>query len=406
MEVSVDRVERNNNLIHYIVGDSQILYDMRKVPVMSLFSEQVLDFFSKLSNSLLKDKRAKEYQDILSYAFWIRRANIEREKSRHINSENRIGRGISFHIAPSNVPINFAVSMTSALLAGNLCVIRVSNKTFAQIDIVCEHINYLLNNECKDMKRYICIVRYEHNDEINQMLSDMCDIRIVWGGNQTIEKIRKASLPPRAIEMAFADRYSLSVINADRYLKSDKDKLAKDFYTDTYYTDQNACSSPRVVVWLGDSQKIDKARNEFWSKLEKLVIDDYDMKQIFVIDKYDSFCNLASKYDGVTLVSDNNLVTRVEVDKLSPEIMNYKNGGGYFFEYIAHNLIEVVDMLEKTCQTISYYGINADELKKIVIEYGVRGVDRIVPIGKTMELQFVWDGYDMIETMSRIIWKI
>ena len=354
----------------------------------------------------MQEKRTKSYTEILTYDFWIRTSNIEREKSRHINIENRIGRGVSFHIAPSNVPINFAVSMTSALLAGNLCIIRVSNKEFPQTGIVCEHINKLLENECTYMKRYICIVKYEHNDEITQMLSDMCDIRIVWGGNQTIAQIREATLSPRAIEMTFADRYSLSVINADEYLKSDKDKLAKDFYTDTYYTDQNACSSPRVVVWLGDSQKIDKARNEFWSKLEKLVIDDYDMKQIFVIDKYDSFCNLATQYDGVTLVSDNNLVTRVEVDKLSPEIMNYKNGGGYFFEYIAHNLIEVVDMLEKTCQTISYYGINADELKKIVIEYGVRGVDRIVPIGKTMELQFVWDGYDMIETMSRIIWKI
>jgi hypothetical protein len=38
-----------------------------------------------------------------------------------------------------------------------------------------------------------------------------------------------------------------------------------------------------------------------------------------------------------------------------------------------------------------------------VEEYGVPGVDRIVPVGKTMELSFIWDGYDMIETMSRVV---
>ena len=48
----------------------------------------------------------------------------------HLNIEKRIGRGVTYHIAPSNVPVNFAVSMTSALLAGKACVIRVSNTSF------------------------------------------------------------------------------------------------------------------------------------------------------------------------------------------------------------------------------------------------------------------------------------
>ena len=37
------------------------------------------------------------------------------------------------------------------------------------------------------------------------------------------------------------------------------------------------------------------------------------------------------------------------------------------------------------------------------IENGVRGVDRIVPLGKTMELEFFWDGLDMIDAMSRYV---
>ena len=387
--------------INYCVGNIDILSQMAQVPAMPMYSEQVVDFFSKLSIKLLKDKRTKKYPDILSYAFWIRRSSLEQEREKHLSWRDRIGRGVTFHIAPSNVPVNFVVSMTSAMLAGNACVIRISNKEFPQVGIVCDNIKQLLEDEFYDLKQYICIVRYEHNDDINQVISEMCDVRIIWGGNNTISQIRKTTLPPRSIEMAFADRYSIAVIDADFYLEQEMEKVAKDFYTDTYYSDQNACSSPRMVIWLGEKKY--EARKKFWSKLEEVVMNEYDMKPIQAVDKFDSFCVLAANMKGVKLVGENNIVQRVEVPQLIPEIMEYKNSGGYFFEYEANELEEIVPMLSKSCQTIAYLGVEKERIQNIVRINGVRGVDRIMPVGKTMELQFVWDGYDMIETMSRVI---
>ena len=387
--------------INYCVGDIDILTQMAQVPAMPMYSEQVVDFFSKLSIKLLKDKRTKKYPDILSYAFWIRRSSLEQEREKHLSWKDRIGRGVTFHIAPSNVPVNFVVSMTSAMLAGNACVIRISNKEFPQVGIVCDNIKQLLEDEFYDLKQYICIVRYEHNDDINQVISEMCDVRIIWGGNNTISQIRKTTLPPRSIEMAFADRYSIAVIDADFYLEQDLEKVAKDFYTDTYYSDQNACSSPRMVIWLGEKKS--EARKKFWSKLEEIVVNEYEMKPIQAVDKFESFCVLAANMEGVKLVGENNIVQRVEVPQLTPKIMEYKNGGGYFFEYEANELEEIVPMLSKSCQTIAYLGVEKERIQNIVRINGVRGVDRIMPVGKTMELQFVWDGYDMIETMSRVI---
>lgn len=387
--------------INYCVGNIDILSQMAQVPAMPMYSEQVVDFFSKLSIKLLKDKRTKKYPDILSYAFWIRRSSLEQEREKHLSWRDRIGRGVTFHIAPSNVPVNFVVSMTSAMLAGNACVIRISNKEFPQVGIVCDNIKQLLEDEFYDLKQYICIVRYEHNDDINQVISEMCDVRIIWGGNNTISQIRKTTLPPRSIEMAFADRYSIAVIDADFYLEQDLEKVAKDFYTDTYYSDQNACSSPRMVIWLGEKKS--EARKKFWSKLEEIVVNEYEMKPIQAVDKFESFCVLAANMEGVKLVGENNIVQRVEVPQLTPKIMEYKNGGGYFFEYEANELEEIVPMLSKSCQTIAYLGVEKERIQNIVRINGVRGVDRIMPVGKTMELQFVWDGYDMIETMSRMV---
>ena len=392
----------NTNDLKFLVGNTDVLTDMEKTSALPMFSKPVVEFLADLSRELLKDPRTKSCVDVISYAYWIRKASIENVKTKHSDYKNRIGRGIAFHVAPSNVPVNFAVSMTSSLLAGNCTVIRVSNKQFIQVEIICDAINKLLYSTHKNMMPYFCIIRYEHSDEITAELSSICDVRIIWGGNRTIETIRKAPIPPRAIEMAFADRHSIAIINTDEYLKCDADDIAKGFYTDTYYSDQNACSSPRLVMWLGNN--VEQARQLFWEKLDELVKRDYDMKPIQAVDKYTSMCMLGMKYKGQRLVSHDNYVMRVEVDQLTSELMEYKNGGGYFFEYIGSNVSDVVPVLTKKCQTISVLGIDKGVVKQVVFDHGVRGVDRIVELGQTMGLEFIWDGYKMIESMSRFIY--
>lgn len=392
----------NSNNIEFLVGDMEVLQNMQNVPALPTFSNQAIAFLADLSRDLLKDVRTRQYVDVVSYAYWIRKASIENVRSKHLDYHCRLGRGVAFHIAPSNVPVNFAVSMTSSLLAGNCTLIRVSNKQFPQVDIICEAMNKLLETVYANMKPYFCLIRYEHSDDITRQLSAICDVRVIWGGNKTIETIRQAPIPPRAIEMAFADRHSIAIINSDEYLKGDSKEIAKGFYTDTYYSDQNACSSPRLVVWMGNS--INTAKERFWNELEVLVRDEYEMKAIQAVDKYTSVCMLGMKEKNQHLVSKDNYVVRVEVDTLKSDLMDYKNGGGYFFEYSANKLEEIEPILTKQCQTISVYGIDKDVVKQLVFDKGVRGVDRIVELGQTMGLEFIWDGYKMIETMSRFVY--
>lgn len=393
--------------ITFLTADFETLEKVKEVPVHAMWDARVCDFLAELSRKLLKDKRSRQYEDVVSYAYWIRKASLEHiQEVYYPQAKDKVGRGVALHIAPSNVPINFAVSFTSALLAGNCCVVRVSNKQFEQVDIVTDAINELFANGFEDMKPYLILVRYEHDAEVTQFLSDMCDVRIIWGGNRTIHLIRQAELPPRAIEMAFADRHSLSLINANEVNERDQiDDLVEGFYTDTYYSDQNACSSPRIVIWMGEKEEIAKAKDRFWTALHKKVVDQYDLKPVHIIDKWDMFCQIAAKSQDVHLESGNDgWIMRVRVDKLTGDLMDYKLGGGYFYEYDAANLEELYPILGKSCQTIGVFGIEQDTVLEAVRKMGVRGVDRIVPIGKTMDLTFKWDGYDMIENMSRYIY--
>ncbi len=408
-------IDKFENIIKYLVGSEEVIKASSDTPALPMFSDKAVNFLAELSKELLAIPGIRSHLDVMSYAYWIRKASLEQTRKEFVRDDViKIGRGVAYHIAPSNVPVNFAVSMTSSLLAGNISIIRVSNKEFEEVDIICSAMNRVMDRaEFSDMKNYICIVRYEHSDEITAYLSSICDIRIIWGGNRTIEQIRRYPIPPRAIEMCFADRHSIAVIDTVEYLKSAEDPekgeeftadIAKKFYTDTYYSDQNACSSPRIVIWLNKSADVDKAKELFWKALNKEVSEKYELQPIQAVDKLSMVTELSMKKTGIHLTRENNKFFIVDVDELSSDVMDYKMSGGYFFQYKADSLDEIVPIMGKMCQTVAVFGIDKRSVVDFVLKKGVRGVDRVVDVGDTMGLEFTWDGFRMIEAMSRVVY--
>ena len=55
---------------------------------------------------------------------------------------------------------------------------------------------------------------------------------------------------------------------------------------------------------------------------------------------------------------------------------------------------------DKRCQTIGYIGDKNVVLP--LIQSGVKGIDRVVPMGKTMDFDLIWDGYDLSSFLTRI----
>lgn len=387
--------------IRFLVGDKEIFDTAPAAKVLEAYNDSVLAFLEELSSRLLKNSALRKYPDIMAYGFWIRRRNLENLGERYKNNQLKMGRGVAFHITPSNIPIQFAVSLVYGLLSGNINIIRISDKEFVEVDIICRTINEILaEEEFEYLKRYICIIRYGHNDEVTKQLSSICDARIIWGGDNTINSIRRFNIPPRAVELCFADRDSICLIDSDKYLLSDHRVLAKDFYNDTYYVDQNACSSPRIIIWLGGSIK--EAKEIFWHTLSS-ELDNYDLPPVAGSEKLLKFCTLAAKDRDVSYIADSMKLVRIGIKHISDDLLDYKSGMGYFFEYTAKKLEEIVPLLRKSCQTVSFYGVNPDCIKELIWKYGVRGVDRIVPMGHAQELSLEWDGFDMIEGLSRKI---
>ncbi len=387
----------------YLAGSREAAEEMACVPALKPFDSRVTDFLDGLSRTLMREPRSRTYPDVATFAFWIRRGSTENLRKHHEKADRniRLGRGMAFHIAPSNVPVNFAYSLAAGLLTGNRNMVRIPTKDFPQTDIICQAVNRTLE-EYGEMKPYIVLVRYGRNKEINDVLSAMADIRIVWGGDKTIAELRKSQLPPRSTEVTFADRYSLAVIDGDVYLDmEDKEKTAVDFYNDTYLTDQNACTSPRIVVWTGEKKT--EAKEMFWRKLHQVVKEKYPFQGIQAVNKLTSSCLAAVRMPGVkTEPHEDNLIIRVAVEKARADLMELKDNSGYFFEYDCENLLEIRPLCDdKRCQTISYIG--KKEMLLPLLRSGIKGVDRIVPVGKTMDFGLLWDGYDLAAQLTRVI---
>jgi hypothetical protein len=369
------------------------------------FCDEVIRFLSRLSHELFQSNATKAHPDVVTFAFWCRKTSLVKMKAEHVSDGLRLGRGIVFHITPSNVPVNFAYSLAAGLLAGNANIVRVPTKRYPQVENICAAIRDLLEDpEFKALANHVALVRYDRDRELTAYLSRNADIRIIWGGDATINEIRQAPLPPRSFDLTFADRYSLCVINADEYLVSrDHVQIAQGFYNDTYLFDQNACTAPHLVVWLGATDNVRIAKEKFWLALHTYVKERYDLMPIWAVDKYTAVCDLAIREVGIQLARmPDNLIVRVAINSIPHDVEEYRNKAGYFLEYTARSLDEIVEPITRKFQTLAYFGINANILRDFVVKHRLPGIDRIVPIGRTSEFSLVWDGADLISAMSRI----
>lgn len=426
---------KRNDVI-YLAGSEEVIVR----PVVP-FDDMVCEFLDTLSKEILKDHQLKTYTDVVSFAFWIRKGNIQKQKEKYLRNTclkkndsyertceiernkqaddaYRIGKGLVFHIAPSNVPINFAFSFVFGLLAGNSNIVRVSSKNFPQVTLLCKKIQEVMHRkEYAVIRQNNAIVMYGRNKEITDYYSSVCDIRVVWGGDKTIEEIRTSLLKVRSKEIVFADRYSFGIICPNTILEmseQDRKQLAERFYNDTYLMDQNACSAPHLIFWKSDDiEKVKRAQEIFWNSVFEAA-KKYDLADIKVSDKYTDLCLYAAMSDNVDENKDRiedtvkvkryeNLLYVVDLETVPEEIVNLRGKFGMFYQCHIKDLDEIKAGITEKIQTVAVAGVTKQEVWNFIIENHLTGIDRVVPFGSTLEIGLVWDGYDLIGEMSRII---
>ena len=446
-----------------LVGDEHI----NCTPVQP-YDERVCDLLDAWSQAIRADSEAKSYPDVLTFGFFIRKGSIQKKHTAFLQKNDdtrRLGRGLAFHIAPSNVPVNCMYTLVFGMLSGCANIVRVPSKAFPQVDILCRTLASVLKKHkfAQEAER-IQVLRYDRDDTLpdgrsrTEFFSSICDVRVIWGGDETVAQIRKYPIGPRAKEITFADRYSIGILSVQAVREASDEEirqLAKAFYNDTYLMDQNACSSPQLIAWtmkdyvdatmkgliaaggLADLPKSPEeskelmeeglltAQDRFWQAVAEEAKVRYELADIKVSEKFSDLCEVASTTAygmtehgkgwepaegvnahiyGMKTYADN-LLYVCDLDELTYETSEVCRGKyGLFFQNVMVDIDRLKPVLDHTrAQTVAVYGIDTSEVADFVVKNGLYGVDRVVPFGKTLDIDVVWDGYDLIGEMSRIV---
>ena len=370
-----------------------------------LFDNNILKFLETFNNEIKKNRQFRNFPDLFFLNFWLRKKNLDKIKLEYGNLNDRIGLGVLFHITPSNMPTSFFYSFVFGILTGNVNIIRLPSKNYDQVNIILKTLERVFKiNKFKEIKNTSFFVKYSDKYETTKIFSSLCNARIIWGGDETINKIRQIDLPAKSREITFSDRISLSVFNANKIYNltnNSLEKLCNSFFSDAYFIDQNACSSPHLILWYGNN--FVRAKNKFWKKLTEIALIKYDLPEIGALEKFSHYCDDVINNKVITKKLTNTFVYNFDLKNQKINLDKSRSKWGYFYEKKLSNLNDLKKFDNVKNQTLTYFGFKKDLLLNVVIKNNLLGIDRIVPVGHAHDISTKWDGYDIVYSFSRVV---
>ena len=382
--------------------DLQALCQKNAEPI---FSDERTDFLVALSKSILRSPAAKEFPDLITFGYYCRKSNLTKLKLTQTTSDNeglRFGLGTCLHIAPSNIPMNFAFSFLMGFLSGNRNVVRIPTKKFEQLDVFLNLFSELCQTDkFKNIGLTNCFVRTDRDSTKLIELVANADALVVWGGDKTVKLFRQLDKKPLCIEVYFPDRVSSAVLDCESLLSLNDEEMevfCRNFYNDTYLVDQNACSSPSIIYWYGEEGKQEQAKLKFVSQMNNYLDSSYELASVSKIDKLIDVMAFCEKTNGpINVEQTSGKLWFLDTDSqvITPKL-------GTFISKDITKLDDISNYIRKNEQTLLYFGLDPKEILTMIVEHG-KLVDRIVPVGQALSIGMHWDGKNLIDTLSKKI---
>lgn len=365
-----------------------------KVP----FCSEVRGFIDALSKHLMSHVEAKAHPELVALGFWLRTAHINQLASQQPKGLHK-ALGLVLHFTPANVDSMFVYSWVCSLLMGNSNIVRVASAESAAKTVLINTLNALFAQaQFSEIARRNLFVSYPRESSLSAELSLHADARVIWGGDASVNTIRALPIKPRCRDISFADRYSAALINGDALVEqSQVEQLAQLLWRDTQPHAQQACSSPRIIYWLGNTEQ----QQDLFSQLNTLAgqqdPESQKLNNHVVVSQIMQSTGLAFQ----ALVQQH--ICALPVSAIKAEFLDWHLGGGLYLVKTVNQLDELADFIDAKLQTLSYWQLDKPALLKLVEQPSIKGIDRIVPVGQALDFSPLWDGFDLFAQLSRQI---
>ncbi|MGI5284113.1 acyl-CoA reductase [Nonomuraea polychroma] len=369
--------------------------------------ERVREFLAAFGRRLLRPALARRHPELGSLGFFLRPSELARTLESMAGEHVRVPRGLIFHIPPANVDTVFVYSWALSALMGNRNVVRLSPRSGAVAEAIVETLHEALAEADPVVGETQRIVSYDRSAvEVTAALSAACDLRVVWGGDRTVQDVRRHPLPPHARDLTFPDRSSFAVIRAAAWLcapRAARVTAAEGFVNDAYWFDQAACSSPRTVFWVGSQSDCDAARADFLDHVSRVVMArGWTVDAAMAVEKRVATYGLAAEGDAESVEFRGNALANVTLAAAARAPRRWL-GAGTFAHARLGSAAELVGLVERRDQTLTHFGFGRPELEELARALAGRGVDRMVPVGGALSFHRVWDGVDLPAEFTRLV---
>ena len=203
---------RNNKLRYDLLAGNEPERVLKEKP-FEIFNKDAINFLSKLSKKLIdRELKSQDFRDFRGFGFWIREANLINMRNSRNDIKYRVGRGVSFHIAPSNIAANSLYSLAFGLLSGCPTIIRLSHKNISELESIMKLVRTIFeNNELSQLSNKISLINYEHDETINNYFSSQVDSRIIWGGMKLFKSLNHKTAS-HCLDIVFPNKDQSSII--------------------------------------------------------------------------------------------------------------------------------------------------------------------------------------------------
>ena len=128
----------------------------------------------------------------------------------------------------------------------------------------------------------------------------------------------------------------------------------------------------------------------------------YNLTESAPSEKFNDLCkHIITTKNIESIKTYENFIYKIRLRKLSKENDTYRGKWGFFFEYETKDINKIKDFINNKYQTLTYFGVDKNKLKSFIFENNLKGIDRIVPIGQSLNIGLSWDGYDIPNMLSR-----
>ncbi|MEO3799074.1 acyl-CoA reductase [Nonomuraea sp. B1E8] len=368
--------------------------------------ERVRAFLTAFGRRLLRPALARRHPELGSLGFFLRPSELARTVEGLAGEHLRVPRGLVFHVPPANVDTVFVYSWALSALMGNRNIVRLSPRSGPVAGVILDTLHEALAEADPVIGATQRIVSYDRDDAVTAALCAACDLRVVWGGDATVQALRRHPLAPHARDLAFPDRSSFAVIRAAAWSGAPaaaRVRVAEGFVNDAYWFDQAACSSPRTVFWVGAPSDCDAARADFAEHVARVLGErGWGVDAAMAVEKRVAAYGLAA--DGVAerVEFRGNVLADVTLAEGAAPPRRWL-GAGTFTHARIGALAELAALVERRDQTMTHFGFAGAELDELARGLAGRGVDRMVPVGGALSFHRVWDGVDLPAEFTRLV---